>query len=66
MADVFNQLLVHGQDGHSYQASRLQSTLSSMEDLLADVLKKQVAKLRGEALPESVSDCELRALIIGL
>ena len=37
-----------------------------MEDLLVDVLKKQVAKLRGEALPESVSDCELRALIIGL
>jgi len=37
-----------------------------MEDLLVDVLKEQVAKLRGDALPESISDGELSTLIIGL
>ncbi|KIM45059.1 hypothetical protein M413DRAFT_328441 [Hebeloma cylindrosporum] len=52
-------------NGNSYQASRLQSSLSSMEDLLVDVLRKQVAKLRGDALPESVSNSDLHSLIIG-
>lgn len=49
-----------------WQASCLQSSLNSMEEVFVDALKERVANLQGDTLPESVSDGELRTLITGL